>query len=171
MMTTFIALLRAINVGGTGKLPMADLRSMCVAAGFAEVETYIASGNVVFTSSAKSASAKAVLESRLRAYAGKPVGVAIRTATELSAILEQNPFPSNEPRHTYVIFLDKRPPRGALDQATGRVDEDMRLGKQEIYVAYPNGMGRSMLSIPVAKMGTARNLNTVAALVEIAARK
>ena len=64
MMTTFIALLRAINVGGTGKLPMADLRSMCVEAGFAEVETYIASGNVVFKSSAKSAAAKAVLESR-----------------------------------------------------------------------------------------------------------
>ena len=104
-------------------------------------------------------------------YAGKPIGVAIRTATELSAILEQNPFPSNEPRHTYVIFLDERPPRGALDHATGRVDEDMRLGKQEIYVAYPNGMGRSKLRIPAAKMGTARNLNTVAALVEIAARK
>jgi uncharacterized protein (DUF1697 family) len=171
MMTTFIALLRAINVGGSGKLPMADLRSMCVEAGFADVETYIASGNVVFTSPAKSATAKAVLESLLRDHAGKPVGVAIRTATELSAILKQNPFPSNEPRHTYVIFLDERPPRSALDHATGRVDEDMRLGKREIYVAYPNGMGRSKLRIPAAKLGTARNLNTVAALVEIASRK
>ena len=70
-----------------------------------------------------------------------------------------------------MIFLDERPPRGALDHATGRVDEDMRLGKQEIYVAYPNGMGRSKLRIPAAKMGTARNLNTVAALVEIACKE
>ena len=65
------------------------------------------------------------------------------------------------------MFLDAPPPQDALETARGRVDEDMRLGKQEIYIVYPNGMGRSKLSVPAAKAGTARNLNTVAALVEI----
>lgn len=169
-MTTYIALLRAVNVGGTGKLPMATLRSLCAEAGCAEVETYIASGNAVFTSAAGAASVKAGLESRLRVHAGKPVGVALRTEAELAAVLKNNPLRANEPKHSYVIFLDAPPP-GALDHASGRSDEEMRLGEREIFVAYPGGMGRSKLRIPAAKMGTARNMNTVAALVEIDARK
>src|SRR5262245_17818201 len=171
MMARYIALLRAVNVGGTGKLPMADLKSICVQVGFTKVETYIASGNVVFTSRANAVSAKAILEARLRAYAGKPVGVMIRTANELSAIIEQHPFRSRDPRHTYVLFFDEPPPYNALERATGWVDEDMRLGKREVYVAYPNGMGRSKLRIPAAKVGTARNLNTVCALLELASSR
>ena len=149
---------------------MADLRSICVDAGFARVEAYIASGNVVFTSPANAASVKKVLESRLLDYAGKPMGVIIRTAREMAAVLAANPFPRAEPKHTYVVFLEAPPPRDALTSATGRVDEDMRLGKREIFIAYPTGMGRSKLRIPAAKMGTARNLNTVAALVELSSQ-
>src|SRR5262245_38232826 len=81
----YVALLRAINVGGTGKLPMADLKAMCEEAGFAHVATYIASGNVVFESSAPEAKVKAALEKRLQGYAGKPVGVVVRTAAEMAA--------------------------------------------------------------------------------------
>jgi uncharacterized protein (DUF1697 family) len=163
-MPGYVALLRAVNVGGTGKLPMADLKALCIDAGFAEVETYIASGNVVFTSPAKADVAKAKLEKALHVYAKKPVGVVIRTAAELAAILKQNPFGNEKPNYTYVIFLDAKPPHDALDKVTGRTNEKMQLGKQEIYVAYPDGMGRSKLKIPAAKAGTARNLNTVAAL-------
>jgi uncharacterized protein (DUF1697 family) len=79
-MTKYIALLRATNVGGTEKLPMADLKSICDGAGFAHVETYIASGNVVFESKAAPSKVKAKLEAGLLAYAGKPVGVVLRTA-------------------------------------------------------------------------------------------
>jgi uncharacterized protein (DUF1697 family) len=146
---------------------MAALRAMCVELGFTEVETYIASGNVIFTSSGSAASVKA----RLQDYAGKPVGVVMRSAEEMTAILEANPFRTAEPNKTYVIFLDAPPPQDALETARGRVDEEMRLGKQEIYIVYPNGMGRSKLSVPAAKAGTARNLNTVAALVEILSRE
>src|SRR5260221_1238071 len=113
-MTRFVALLREVNVGGTGKLPMTELKAMCDDAGFARVETYIASGNVVFESKAAPSRARTELEARLQAYAGKPVEVVIRTAAEMLAVLEANPFPRRERKHTYAIFLDRRPPLDAL---------------------------------------------------------
>src|SRR6516162_9230398 len=72
-MTRYIALLRAVNVGGTGKLPMSELRAMCCDAGFARVETYIASGNVVFESKAAPSRVKAELEGRLHATLRSPL--------------------------------------------------------------------------------------------------
>jgi len=170
-MPRYIALLRAVNVGGTGVLPMAELKGMCVAAGFGRVETYVASGNVVFDTNAAAARVKAELEARLLAYARKPVGVVVRTAAEMAEVLAANPFTRTEPSYTYVIFLDVRPPRDALDHAVGINGEKMVLGKREIYVHYPSGMGRSRLRIPAAKAGTARNLNTVAKLAELAAAR
>src|SRR5215813_9385730 len=113
-MTKYVALVRAVNVGGTGKLPMAKLKSMCSDAGFARVETYIASGNVVFESKAGPSRVKAELESRLLAYFGKPVGVVVRTASEMAAVLKANPFPDSEPDRTYAIFLNERPQKDAL---------------------------------------------------------
>lgn len=170
-MVTYVALLRAVNVGGTGKLPMAELRSMCTDLGFANVETYIASGNVVFECDDDAGTVKDTLEARLAAYAGKPVGVMVRTAEEMSAILAANPFPDSEPRFTAVIFLDAPPPPDALELASGQANEMMQLGTREIYVAYPDGMGRSKLKIPAAKSGTARNINTVATLVRMASQR
>jgi uncharacterized protein (DUF1697 family) len=167
-MTTYVALLRAVNVGGANSLPMAKLRFICSDAGFTRVETYIASGNVVFKSNNTPSMVKSELENRLLAYSGKHVGVLVRTASEMLRVVEADPFPESEPRHTYTIFLDGRPPRDALAHAVGQCNEKMCLGDREIYVWYPNGMGRSKLRIPAAKMGTARNINTVAKLVEIA---
>jgi uncharacterized protein (DUF1697 family) len=170
-MTRYVALLRAVNVGGTGKLPMSQLQAMCRDAGFKRVETYIASGNVVFESNVAPSRVKAALEERMRAYAGKPVAVFVRSADEMAAVLKANPFPKAEPRHTYVIFLNERPPADALDHVSGRQDEDMRLGAREIFVHYASGMGRSKLKIPAAQPGTARNINTVAKLAEIASTR
>ena len=169
-MTRYVALLRAVNVGGTGKLPMTELKSMCSEAGFARVETYIAGGNVVFTSKAGPSRVKAELEARLLAHFGKPMGVVVRTVSEMLAVLRANPFPEVEPKHTYAIFLDEPPPRDALDHAVGQSGEKMALGDREIFVHYGNGMGRSKLKIPAARMGTARNMNTVAKLAEIASK-
>src|SRR5262245_13636563 len=106
-MPRYVALLRAVNVGRTGKLPMTELEAMCIDEGFGEVQTYIASGNVVFSSRLGAAKVKAALEQRLHAYAGKPVGVVIRTAEEIAAVLEANPFPKEPPNHTVAIFLDE----------------------------------------------------------------
>jgi uncharacterized protein (DUF1697 family) len=97
-MTRFVALLRAVNVGGTGKLSMSDLKSICLEVGFSRVETYIASGNVIFESDAGSSEAKATLEARLLALANRPVDVAVRTAEEMAAILNANPFRSVDPK-------------------------------------------------------------------------
>jgi uncharacterized protein (DUF1697 family) len=168
-MTAFVALLRAVNVGGTGKLPMSDLTRICEAAGFTAVRTYIASGNVVFKSAATESEVKAVLENALRAYAGKPVGVLVRTASEIAEVLARNPFPKAPGNRAIAIFLDEPPPPDTLRRLTGQKDEKVRLGRRKIYVHYGEGMGTSKLKIPAAKAGTARNLNTVAKLAELAA--
>ena len=165
----YVALLRAVNVGGTGALPMAGLRALCIEVGFERVETYIASGNVVFESEAAPSTAKAALEGRLLAHAGKPICVVMRSAAEIAAVVAGNPFVDVAPKLVHAIFLDAPPPRNALERAVGRNDELLRLGEREIFVCYPNGMGRSRLKIPAAATGTARNMNTVARLAEIAA--
>lgn len=168
-MTVYVALLRAVNVGGTGKLPMAALRAICEALSFARVRTYVASGNVVFESAKSAAAVKVALEKQLHAYAGKPVGVLVRTATEMAAVLKANPFPRAAPNRTVAIFLDETPPKDALKQARGVANEEMRLGVREIYVHYGDGMASSKLKIPAAVTGTMRNMNTVAKLAQMAA--
>ena len=168
-MPAYIALLRAVNVGGTGKLPMTDLKSLCEQAGFSKVKTYIASGNVVFQSPKPEAQVKKSLEAVLEAYAGKPVGVLVRTAAEMAAVVAANPFPEAPTNKTVAIFLDGPPPANALDTVANQANEELRLGKREIYGYYPNGQGQSKLRIPAAKTGTARNMNTVAKLAEMAA--
>ncbi len=167
-MNSYVALLRAVNVGGTGKLPMSDLKDLCVRVGFLGVRTYIASGNVVFASRDGEARIKAALESALEAYAGKPVGVLVRTAAEMAAVVADNPFPDAAPSRTVAIFLDEPPPSDTVERATGRVGEEIGLGRREISVHYGDGMARSRLKIPAAGDGTARNLNTVARLADMA---
>ena len=166
-MPVYVALLRAVNVGGTGKLPMAELKAMCIDAGFSNVRTYIASGNVLFASDLKIDQAKKLLEKRLHEYAGKPVGVIMRTAGELAEVLNLNPFPKAPPNRTVAIFLDAKPRSDALNTITGHRGEELSLGNREIYVHYADGMADSKLKIPVAKLGTARNMNTIAKLVEL----
>jgi uncharacterized protein (DUF1697 family) len=165
---TWIALLRAVNVGGTGKLAMADLRALCEAAGFEDVRTYIASGNVVLRGPGTERKVKAALEAGLERHAGKPVGVLVRTGAEMAAVLAANPFPRAAPNRTVAIFLDAAPRVDALDTMSGRNGEQVALGKREIYVHYGDGMADSKLRIPAAKTGTARNLNTVARLAAMA---
>ena len=167
-MPAYVALLRAVNVGGTGKLPMSELRAMCEGIGFAEVRTYIASGNVVFAAAETEVTVKAAIERALEAYAGKPVNVMVRTAAEMAAVVSANPF-AGAGNRTVAIFLDGPPLPDAVAGVTGRQDEEIALGAREIYVHYPSGIGISKLKIPAARSGTARNMNTIATLAEWAA--
>jgi uncharacterized protein (DUF1697 family) len=160
-MPEHIALLRAVNVGGTGKLSMSELKRLCVEQGFTKVQTYIASGNVVFESKLPQPKVKAALEKTLN------TSVFVRTPEEMAAILKANPFPKAAPNRTVVIFLDGAP---TLDGVTGQKNEEVRPGKRELYVYYPDGQGQSKLKIPAAAAGPARNMNTVAALAEMAAK-
>lgn len=168
-MTTYIALLRAVNVGGTGTLAMADLRRLCGEAGFTQVRTYIQSGNAVFESPLGAAQVRAALEALLRAHMGQPVGVLLRSADQLQAVLAANPFPDAVPSQLAVLFLNEPPAADSVATAKGLADEAIALGARELYVHYPSGMGRSKLKLAAAAQGTARNLNTVRKLVAMAA--
>ncbi|APH55173.1 putative cytosolic protein [Granulibacter bethesdensis] len=168
-MTGYVALLRAVNVGGTGKLPMTALTLMCEMIGFEKVKTYIASGNVVFQSENTEQQVRSALEEQLYMYAGKSVGVIVRTADEIADTLARNPFTDSPGNRVMVLFVDGVLPTDPLDHVTGLRNEQVRLGKRELFVLYPDGMANTRLRIPLEKSGTARNMNTVAKLAEMAA--
>jgi uncharacterized protein (DUF1697 family) len=166
--TPFVVLLRAINVGGTGKLAMADLVNLCDKAGFSDAKTYIQSGNVVFKSSASEAHVKRVLEQAVATKLGKAAGVLVRTASELTRVLANNPFKSAPPNRVLVLFLDKAPPKTTLANVEAPGGEQLALQGRELFLHFPKGMGRSRLKIPLAGVGTARNINTVTKLAAMA---
>lgn len=167
-MSVYIALVRAVNVGGTGKLPMSELLSMCASAGLHNAKTYIASGNVAFRSDKSEAQIKAALEAALAEYAGKPVGVCVRTREDIQQVLAANPFADAAGNRVTALFLDEAPTEDAITSARNRNSESLALGKREIYVHYGEGMAGSKLVIPAATKGTSRNMNTVAKLVDMA---
>ncbi len=170
-MTAFVALLRAVNVGGTGKLPMSDLKAMCEKLGFTKVQTYIASGNVLFVSRKSESAVRKALEAAVQKYAGKPVGVRVRTPAELAKVVADNPFSKKAANATVAFFFNEPPPADTLSLVRGAVaGEEVRLGKREIYVHYGAGMARSKLKIPAREAGTARNMNTIAKLAELGAK-
>lgn len=168
MSQTHIALLRAVNVGGTGKLPMAELRAMAEELGFTQVRSYIASGNLLFQSPLSASRVREVLEARLAAYAGKAVGVVVRSPTELAALLAANPFPAAAPNRVMVSLLNEALDAGAAHGVRNQKAEQIVWAAREVYVHYGDGMAQSRLRIPAAEAGTARNLNTLRALLEMA---
>jgi uncharacterized protein (DUF1697 family) len=168
-MPAYIALLRALNLMGTRGLPMTELVTICEDLGFQSVRTWIASGNVVLQSRKSESTVKSTLESALTKRMGRPVGVLVRTAPELAAVLAANPFPQNHSSKVMAIFLDAAPATNALTTLKNQTKEQLRLGIREIYVHYPDGQGQSRLIIPALKHGTARNMNTIARLAQMAA--
>ena len=168
-MTAYVALLRAVNVGGTAKLPMADLKRLAEQLGYEQPRTFIASGNLVFASGKAERTVRAELEAALERHMGKPTPVMIRTAAEMREVAQSNPFGDAPGRRVLATFLNEAPPADALSAARGLDGERLALGKREIYVDYCGTLlGRSKLKIPAAVAGTARNMNTVAKLAELA---
>ncbi len=168
-MTAYVALLRAINVGGSSKLNMDELRQLCERCGFTNVSTFGQSGNVVFQSKRSEASVQKLLDQTLAEKMGKPVGVLIRTAEELSAVLERNPCPDEEAGEVIVLFLDAPARRGALDDIETPDGERLTASGREIFIHYPEGQGKSKLKLPFHKTGTGRDLATVRKLCEMVA--
>jgi uncharacterized protein (DUF1697 family) len=166
--TTHIALLRAVNVGGTGKLPMSDLRALCEKAGFKDVRTYIASGNVILSSPLGPGKVKAKLEAALLRRMGKPCAVMVRSQGEMGAVIDANPFPDASPAKLLVLFLDEKPPADALASVQAPGGEELALMGRELFIHFPSGMGTSKLKIPLTGKGTGRNMNTVRKLFELA---
>jgi uncharacterized protein (DUF1697 family) len=166
-MTAYVALLRAVNVAGTGKLPMSDLRAMAVALGFANVRTYIASGNLLFDSDASEVEIKAALEARLEVYAGKRVPVFVRTGAELVAIVAANPFPDAHGSRHMVDFYDAPPPPDLPSLCRDINGERIALGTRELHVDYGEGIRFTKLKIPGNEDRTGRNMNTVVKLAAL----
>ena len=166
-MTTYVALLRAVNLFGRPLL-MSDLKAIGEELGLGSPRTYIASGNLLFKSRKTERALKALLEKRLETHMGKPVGVMIRTAAELAQVVARNPFTKEPGNGVLAIFLDAAPTADAIETAKKVTDEKIALGRREIYVHYPHGQGRSRLVIPAAAAGTGRNMNTVAKLADMA---
>ncbi len=166
--SAWVGLVRAVNVSGTGKLPMTELAAACRAAGLTEVKTYLASGNVVFRGSSAEVKIVAALEAKLTEILGKPATVLLRTAQAFDDALARNPFADREPSRTLIYFLPHAAEADAVQSAKGQKNEEIDASGREIFVHYPDGVGESRLRIPAAERGTARNLNTVRKLAEMA---
>jgi uncharacterized protein (DUF1697 family) len=167
-MPVYVALLRAVNVGGTGALVMSGLKAICERLGFRDVATYIQSGNVLFRSDEPETKVQSLLEAAITERMGKAPGVLLRSAGELATAAAGSPFPHAKPNYLLVTFLAEPPPADALEKLVAPGGEEVRIIGREIYIHFPNGSGRSKLKLPALKPGTARNLNTVRKLAEMA---
>ncbi len=167
-MTSYVALLRGVNLMGGTVLRMADLKAIAEKLGLNSPRTFIASGNLLFQSGQSEGAVKSALEGALKTHMSRDVRVMVRTADEMAAVVDANPFAAEPGNKTVAIFLDAPPAVDALAAARNVAGELMALGMREFYVHYPDGQGRSRLAIPAAAAGTARNMNSVMRLAELA---
>jgi uncharacterized protein (DUF1697 family) len=170
--TRYAALLRAVNVGGSGKVSMAELRRLFESLGNRDVVTYIQSGNVVFSADQKPNIAH--LEEALRSHLGIETSVVLRDAEQLNSVIGRNPFPAAPTEALHVAFIAGRPPKNALgDVGEAFLPEAAVLLGTEVYMYLPNGIGRSKLPAYVQRLvrlpATTRNWRTVNRLAELVA--
>jgi len=168
--TGYTALLRGVNLIGKSSLKMADLKAIADALQLKDARTYIASGNLVFASDKPEEKLRQMLEKRIQAHMGKAVRVMLRTADEMEAVVRANPFTEAAGNRVQAFFMNDPPPKDLLDTIRNKADDErVAAGAREVYVAYgERGIGRSRMRIPAAEAGTARNMNTVAKLAELA---
>lgn len=177
-MTTWIALLRGINVGGRNKLAMTDLRASAESLGFTEVTTYIQSGNVLFDADGSEAAIAAGLAGAIADRHGLVVPVIVRPAADVEAALAGHPDAGGdiEPKLLHIAFLDRAPdlsgPSGGVEPDGFRPDRWTLTGR-DLYLTYPDGSARSKMTIDRFEQdwgvtATGRNLNTVAKLAALA---
>jgi uncharacterized protein (DUF1697 family) len=172
--TVYVALLRGINVGGKTKVAMAALRDTCAAVGCQDVVTYIQSGNVVLTSRLSADKLRAALEATIAADFGFSPAVMIRTAKEMAAVVERNPYPEVDPQFVHVGFLHA-PPGSEAERCLAAIDcdpERVTVAGGELYLHLPNGMGRANLPVQIDRclrptQMTVRNWRTITKLAEL----
>jgi uncharacterized protein (DUF1697 family) len=175
--TTYVVLLRGVNVGGARPLPMAGLRDALTAAGHRDVRTYVQSGNVVLSSRASAASVTTTVHREIADVFGLDVPVVVRTAAELADVAAHNPFHragADPGRQLHVAFLAARP----ADRAVETLDphraapEELHVRGREIYLWCPDGLGRSKVLTGVERALdtaiTVRNWRTVTELLRLA---
>jgi uncharacterized protein (DUF1697 family) len=172
-----IALLRSVNVGGTGKLPMAELRTLAEGLGLAQPKTLLQSGNLVFGSDEPEPALEAKLQAATTKQFGFDVAYFVRGIAEWAELVAANPFPDEAkamPGYLLVYFLKAQADETAVAalQAAIRGPEQIRARGRHAFVYYPDGSGNSQFTIRKieAKLGpaTGRNWNTVLKLAELA---
>jgi uncharacterized protein (DUF1697 family) len=173
-----IALLRAVNVGGRGKVAMADLRKAFAELGYEDAKTVLQTGNIVFTAKAGGEKLAAGIEKALAESLGLRTDVLIRSAAEWDTIIAGNPFPDaarDDPSHLVVMPLKARPAKAALEALSAAIKgrELVRAEGAQLYITYPDGIGRSKLTIGLIEKtlgtrGTGRNWNTIVKIAEAA---
>ncbi len=168
-MTNYVALLRAVNVAGTSKLPMAALKAIGEDCGFVNVRTFIASGNLLFESAQDEKTAQHKIEKKLETFFGKRVPIFVRSAAEMTQLAANNPFGDDKPSRVMAHFIENQPSKAMLDAATGVNGERMALGPRAIYVSYGEGIGKTKLKLPAVREGSARNMNSVARIAAMLA--
>jgi len=174
-MTTYISLLRGINVSGQRKIRMADLKNMYEMLGFGNVQTYVQSGNVVFDSDEQDISKiKKSIEARIESTFGFSVPVLTRTAEDFKRIIESHPFKKEEAIRVLVTFLYERPEKLKLEDLSQYEDkiDKFAIGEQEIFLFCPGGYGKTKLSNTFFErklniVATTRNWKSVNALYEM----
>jgi uncharacterized protein (DUF1697 family) len=178
-MGKFVALLRGINVSGRNKVPMAELRSLAAELGWAEVETYIQSGNLVFAAGGKPAAHEAALEQAIEKSFGFAIPVIVRAASAWADYVGGNPFPEEaerEPNRLMLLLAKQKPAEGAAEalQERARDGEQVKRAREALWIHYPGGAGTSRLSPALidriaGSPVTARNFRTVLKLGEMLA--
>ncbi|WP_330263729.1 DUF1697 domain-containing protein [Streptomyces griseorubiginosus] len=179
MTTTYAALLRGINVGGSRKVPMADLRTLLEDLGFSGVRSYLQSGQAVFTADhGDEESLAAELAGAIEKRFGFPVDVLVRDHAYLTAVVDNCPFPAAEleAKQLHVTYFSAPvdEDRFAEIDRAAYLPEEFRLGDRALYLYVPDGLGRSKLAEHLSKprlnkgvIATSRNWNTVVKLVEM----
>lgn len=178
-MTVFIALLRAVNVGGSAPLKMSTLSEFLIDLGYSEVRTVLQSGNAVFRSpSGTPATVERRLEEELLNRLGLATQVFVRTASEWQSVIAQNPFPEaamSDPSHLLLVALKSGPTLSEWTAVRAGIAGPEQVGGtgREAYVVYPNGIGHSPVTMAwierkLGTPGTGRNWNTVRKLAELA---
>jgi uncharacterized protein (DUF1697 family) len=177
--TRYAALLRGINVGGSRKVPMADLRTLVEGLGHDGVRTHLQSGQVVFTAAhGDEESLAAELSAAVERHFGFAVDVIVRDHAYLKGIVDACPYPAGElePKQLHVTYFSApvTPERFAGIDRQAYLPEEFRLGDRALYLYAPNGLGRSKLAEHLARprinkgvVATGRNWNTVRKLVEL----
>lgn len=174
-MTTYVALLRGINVGGNRRIKMDLLRELVADAGFDDVRTYIQSGNVVCTGDDEPvADVARRIGHHITTGTGFDVPVVVLTAEHLVAVADAQPYPTDDGKLVHLAFLEDQPDAdavGELDLATF-APATLTLGDRVVYLYLPHGLGRSELAAAVTdrllgSRSTWRNWNTVTALLDL----
>ena len=168
-----VALLRGVNVSGSGKLPMAEFRQMLAGMGFGAVRTYIQSGNAVFESDLAAPELEARIGDAVAERFGFRRDVFVLSVEEIAAALTDHPFAWAEPKLVHVIFLRETPaPDEAALRALAEPGDGWHIGPRRFTLSTPGGFGTSKLAEKLPRLlpapTTARNLRTIAALHEMA---